>query len=70
VKSENIEDKWLQADQGAVLLLLHAADNRNALRRLLNLAVDMKLPSTFTALLDELQRVDEIQKLGQAGSLP
>jgi len=47
---------------GAVLLLLHSEDNRQALRKLLNLAVDMKLPATFTALLDELERADEAPK--------
>jgi hypothetical protein len=40
--------------EGAVLLLLHCEDNRRALRKLLNLAVDMELPHTFRALLDEL----------------
>ena len=49
-------------DQGAVLLLLHSEDNRQALRKLLNLAVDMKLPATFTALVGELERVDEVQR--------
>jgi len=47
---------------GAVLLLLHSEDNRQALRKLLNLAVDMKLPATFTALLAELERNDKVEK--------
>jgi hypothetical protein len=46
---------------GAVLLLLHSEDNRLALQRLLNLAVDMKLPATFEALLAELERVNVIR---------
>jgi len=58
-----IEDKeGSEPTQGAVLLLLHSDDNRQALRKLLNLAVDMKLPATFTALLDELERADNAQK--------
>jgi len=58
-----IEDKQGHGpDQGAVLLLLHSEDNRLALQRLLNLAVDMKLPATFEALLAELERVDEVQR--------
>jgi hypothetical protein len=57
-----IEDKQGNGpDQGAVLLLLHSEDNRLALQRLLNLAVDMKLPATFEALLAELERVDDVQ---------
>jgi hypothetical protein len=57
-----IEDKPGNGpDLGAVLLLLHSEDNRLALQRLLNLAVDMKLPATFEALLAELERVNVIR---------
>jgi hypothetical protein len=58
--SMQIEDRrGDEATQGAVLRLLHSDDNRQTLRNLLNLAVDMKLPATFVALLGELERVDD-----------
>ena len=60
MRSEDRDAK--RPDEGAVLLLLHSEDNRQALRKLLNLAVDMKLPATFTTLLGELDRVDEVQR--------
>jgi len=51
----DIED-GKKADEEAVQLLLRSEDNRRALRKLLNLSVDMKLPAMFTALLDELDK--------------
>lgn len=48
-----------KAMQGAVLLLLHSEDNRRALRGLLNLSVDLKLPNTFRALLGRLDQVSQ-----------
>jgi hypothetical protein len=48
-----------KAMEGAVLLLLHSEDNRRALRKLLNLSVDLKLPNTFRALLGRLEQVPQ-----------
>ena len=57
MQSENRDAE--RALEGAVLLLLHSEDNRRALRELLNLSVDLKLPNTFRALLGRLEQVSQ-----------
>jgi len=57
MQAEDRDDE--KAMQGAVLLLLHSEDNRRALRELLNLSVDLKLPNTFRALLRRLDQTSQ-----------